>query len=66
MAFVQRIIMKRYTLLLIIVLIGLFLRVNQLGTPNLTVDEAVSTALAKMNLSQLMQAQPALELNPPL
>ncbi|MFZ0926001.1 MAG: glycosyltransferase family 39 protein [Halobacteriota archaeon] len=52
--------------MLAIVIIGLFLRVYCLGASNLFVDEAVSIYIAKLSLSQLLQTQAQLDLNPPL
>jgi mannosyltransferase len=51
--------------LLIIVLIGLFLRVYHLGTQSIWTDEAFSVALAKMTLPQMVQATAA-DVHPPL
>lgn len=65
MALAQRIITKCYILLLAIVLIGLFLRLYQLGTENVWVDEAIGITITKLSLPQLLQTQPQLDLNPP-
>ena len=50
--------------LLAIVLIGLFLRVYQLGTQSIWYDEAFSISLSKMSLSQMVQATAA-DVHPP-
>jgi len=50
--------------LLAIVLIGLFLRVYQLGTQSIWYDEAFSISLSKMSLSQMVQATTA-DVHPP-
>ena len=53
--------------LLAIVLIGLFLRVYQLGTQSMCYDESSSVWIAKMSfLSQVVQATRSFELSPPL
>ncbi|MGA7076208.1 MAG: glycosyltransferase family 39 protein, partial [Halobacteriota archaeon] len=57
---------KRYALLLGIVLIGLFLRVCQLGTANIYNDEAITIYISKFSLPQLLPAASQLDMNPPL
>jgi len=66
MEFGQKVFTRNYLLLLAIVLVGLFLRVYNLGANNLWLDEAIAVYIAKLGLSQFAQAQPAIELNPPL
>jgi uncharacterized membrane protein len=62
-----RTISKYNVALLVIILIGLFLRVYDLGTQSIWYDESSSVWIAKMSfLSQVVQATRSFELAPPL
>jgi mannosyltransferase len=52
--------------LLAIVLLGLFLRLYNLGAQSIWLDEAVSVAMAKLSLSQIVATAAASDNHPPL